>query len=139
MPKEINKEAISEKVYEIHIMNQQASALQQQLKILESNLAELNQIEESLEDIGDNEEKEIFSHLGGGVFVKAETKHKGNALINIGGGVLISKSIKEAKETVKKQGDETGKIIEKFSIEINSFLEKINNLEKELEDLREEE
>lgn len=138
MTKERNKEMAEERLYELHVINQQANALQQQLKILDNNLAELNMIKESLSDLGKSKEKEVFSHLGGGVFVKAELKDKDNVLINVGAGILINKKLKEAEEIVVKQSKETKKIVEKLGVEINSFVEKAGILEKELEGISEE-
>ena len=136
MPK--NKEIIQEKAYEMYHLNQQVKSMHEQLKQLENNLVELSRINESLDDFENSKETEMFSHLGGGVFVKAEVKNKDKILVNVGGNILINKNIKDAKKIISNQGDETKGVIEKLGSEIYMFVERVAILEKELQEKSEE-
>jgi len=131
----VNKQVIQEKVYELYGLNHQVQSMQHELKVLDNNLAELGKLKESLDDFEKNNEKEVFSHLGGGVFIKAELKDKNKVLVNVGGNVLVNKNIKEANDIIEKQGEETGKVIQRLDSEINLFAKRMSDLEKEIEKL----
>lgn len=133
--KKENNEVLKEKIYELYNLNNNLKAMQDQLKLFDDEFSELKRIKESLEDFQSSEEKEVFNHLGGGIFVKAELNEKNKVLLNVGGNVLVYKDVKEAKRLIEEQTIDIQTIMERLDQEINQWAIKVNSLEKEIEDL----
>ena len=135
------KEEIQKKYLELQILNKQIKNVQEQFISLQQQLNELNNLEVSLTELKDvKNNKEIFSVLGSGVFVKSKLIDNENVLVNVGDGVLVKKKLNEALDLVKLQANNiSGSIViikeelkkailfnESLTNEINEMVKKEN-------------
>jgi prefoldin alpha subunit len=116
----------------LSMMQQEAEKLQEQVQIINQQIAEFEVLKLSLGNIGEN--KEILANLGKGVFIKSEIKDK-ELFVNIGQGIVVRKNADEACKIIDKQISELGELKRNILQEI----EKINsNLQELLEEARKE-
>jgi len=114
----------------LSMMQQEAEKLQEQVGIINQQIAEFEVLKLSLSNIGEN--KEILANLGKGVFVKSEIKDK-ELFVNIGQGIIVRKNVDEACKIIDKQISELGELKRNILHEV----EKINsNLQELLEEAR---
>lgn len=114
----------------LSMMQQEAEKLQEQVGIINQQVAEFEVLKLSLSNIGEN--KEILANLGKGVFVKSEIKDK-ELFVSIGEGVVVRKNVDEAYKIIDKQIAELGELKKNILHEV----EKINsNLQELLEEAR---
>jgi prefoldin alpha subunit len=74
-----------------------------------------------LEDLNGSEGKEILAPIGRGIFVKSKVLSE-ELIVDIGGGNLISKTIPDTQDIIKKQIEK----LEDAREEMNRALEEIN-------------
>ena len=117
------KEEIQKKYLELQILNKQIKNVQEQFISLQQQLNELNNLEESLTELKDvKNNKEIFSVLGSGVFVKSKLIDNENVLVNVGDGVLVKKKLNEALDLVKLQANNISGSIVIIKEELNKAI-----------------
>ena len=135
----MNDKETQQKYLELHLLNTQIKQLTQQLALLEQQLLELRISDDSLEDFKNiKNEKESFVPLVGGIFVKSKLENNKNVLINVGQGIIVEKSIDEARNMVSMQEKEVKKIIKQIedglytlSIRSQSMQQELVNIKKE--------
>jgi prefoldin alpha subunit len=86
----------------LQVAYQQAQELEEKMGIVNQQMAELQQFEISLKDLGENKSKEILASLGKGVFVKSDIKED-ELFVDVGSGVFVRKTIDEARKVVSEQ------------------------------------
>jgi len=117
------KEEIQKKYLELQILNKQIKNVQEQFISLQQQLNELNNLEVSLTELKDvKNNKEIFSVLGSGVFVKSKLIDNENVLVNVGDGVLVKKKLNEALDLVKLQANNISGSIVIIKEELNKAI-----------------
>src|SRR3989344_3559872 len=117
------KEEIQKKYLELQILNMQIKNVQEQFISLQQQLNELNNLEVSLTELKDvKNNKEIFSVLGSGVFVKSKLIDNENVLVNVGDGVLVKKKLNEALDLVKLQANNISGSIVIIKEELNKAI-----------------
>ncbi len=98
------KEEIQQKYIELQILNQQIKKVQEQFMILQHQLGELTTLETSMIEMRDiKKDSEVFSSLGSGIFINSKLADPGNVIVNVGAGVLVTKTLDEAMHLVKTQ------------------------------------
>ena len=104
---------IQNKYVELQLLNQQIKQIQEQFLILQQQLTELINIETSLTELKDvKKNNEMFSPIGSGIFVSSTIKDNDLVIVNVGAGVLIEKTVDEAKKLVQSQMENINKSIE---------------------------
>ena len=98
---------LQQRYMELQLLDQQIKQTQQQLGLLEQQIAELAGLEENLDEIEKvKTDSEIFAPLGQGVFIKASIKDNKEVLMNVGPNIHVKKKIPEAIEVIKAQKEE---------------------------------
>ena len=77
--------------------------------------------------------------LGSGIFVKGELKDNNNLIMNVGSNICVEKTVDEGKETISKQLNDISGVFEQLQIEIQRTTERLQELQNEFKDLKEEE
>jgi len=75
--------------------------------------------------------------LGQGVFIKTNLKQNNEFLVNVGGNVVVAKSMNELLDLIIKQEDDIKSILEQIELEINQIYSRINQLNNDMIDLGE--
>lgn len=136
----INKERLKESYMEYQLLMQQLQQLQQNTSALEKHIVDLRNLNENLASLNQSEvDTETLMPLGSGIFVKGSLRDNNKVLMNVGSNVCIEKGIDEAKETVSKQLEEVTNVIIQLQHEIQSTTTRLSQLQKELQNIREEE
>ncbi len=130
------KQEIQQKYIELQILNQQIKKVQEQFMFLQQQLAELINLETSLLDMKDTKkDSEIFSSLGSGIFVNSRLADPGNVLVNVGAGVLVTKTVDEAIKLIKVQIENVNKSQEAVKEELTKAAMYSEQLTEELNEL----
>ncbi len=103
-------------------MNKEESIqqIQEAIRKMDQSIAELENIQYNLDEINKLEgNEEILAPLHNGIFVEAQLKNKNNVKVNIGDGVIVDKTLPEAKKLIGKQLKEIKNSKEKALEELN--------------------
>lgn len=116
-----------EEVIKLSFLEQQASKIEEQLRIINQQVIELQNLMHSLDELQETKEKDILAGLGRGIFVNAELKNR-EFLVDVGDKTFIKNNSEGVKNMIKMQVDEMdkvkGSLIENIA-EINQEMEKI--------------
>ena len=110
-----------ELLQKLGMFDQQAQAINQQLQIVDENIASLDILELGLDGLSGSVEKEILAPIGQGVFVKTKLLSE-ELLVDVGKKHFVKKSIPETKEIIKEQSIK----LEEIKADLNLKLEEIN-------------
>ena len=105
----------------LQMLEEQANQFEEQLKLIDQQISELNKLKEDLAAFEKSNEKEMFAEFGKGIFVKA-TVDKKEFLVDVGEKIFVKKSSKEISEIINQQI----KKFESIKPEISKRVETIN-------------
>ena len=124
MTKEEEKQKLQEKYVEFQLLQERIQEVEQQRQFIAQQNNELLKTRDSLNDLSKARTGEqIFSQIGGGVFIKKKLDEINSVLISIGANIFASKTITETKEFLDMHIKELENTIEN----INTTLEKAAN------------
>lgn len=84
-------------------LKQQSEEVERQLDFVAEQTKELEQFSRNLELLEHDKEKEILASLGKGVYIKAKRDEDAKLFVEVGSGVIVRKTPKEAIEIIKEQ------------------------------------
>ena len=114
---------------ELSLLEQQINQFEQQANILEKQIAELQVLQLSLDEIKKGKkEQEILSPLGKNIFVKTKLLSK-EIFVGVGAKTVLKKNIEETKKIVNK---EIAKLVEAR----DNLLKEIENIVKGIREVR---
>ena len=114
---------------ELSLLEQQINQFEQQANILEKQIAELQVLQLSLDEIKKGKkEQEILSPLGKNIFVKTKLLSK-EIFVGVGAKTVLKKNIEETKKIVNK---EIAKLVEAR----DNLLKEIENIVKGIREIR---
>ncbi len=93
-----------EAIMRIQMMEQETNQLNEQLKVVDQNVAEMNDLKASLEEIESNDNKEIMANLGKRIFLPVDIRDK-NLIVEVGKGNFVKKSVSDTKKIVDEESD----------------------------------
>lgn len=101
------KEDLQKKYLELHELEQQIKAFQQQATMLHQQFVEIILLIEHVDSLEKTKmNAPAYAAIGAGIFVASEVKNTDHLLVNVGAGVLVKKRPKEAKETLLRQAED---------------------------------
>jgi prefoldin alpha subunit len=116
-----------EQIIQMQALEQEADALNQQMQLIEKNLAEIKELGLSLEEIGKKENKEILANIGKKIYLPVEIKDN-NLFVEIGKGNFVKKTCSEAKEIIEEQ-------IKKLIVGREEITARLDELQQKANDL----
>jgi prefoldin alpha subunit len=93
-----------EAIMKIQMMEQETTQLNEQLKMVDQNVSEMNDLKASLDEIEKNDNKEIMANLGKRIFLPVDIRDK-NLIVEVGKGNFVKKSVVETKKVVDEESD----------------------------------
>ena len=84
-------------------IEEEAQGLEENLQLVMTQLAELENFKESLEFLGKSREKEILSSLGKRVYMKSKIEDREKLFVEVGAGVVVRKTPEDTIGIVKEQ------------------------------------
>jgi len=129
----MSEKEIQQKYLELQLLNTHINQLSNQLNALDQQMLSLRILDESIKDIRDFKiGTDILVPLGEGIFVSGKLEDNRKVLLNIGNGIVVEKSMDEAKEMVLKQIQELKGLIEQFDNEFNNTVLRSQELQQAL-------
>ncbi len=113
-----------EAVMRIQMMEQETNQLNEQLKMVDQNVVEMNDLKASLDEIDSNENKEIMANLGKRIFIPVDIREK-SLIVEVGKGNFVKKSVPDTKKIVDEEGD---KLVEAK----NQIMGRLDELQNEM-------
>ncbi|MBU1136603.1 MAG: prefoldin subunit alpha [Nanoarchaeota archaeon] len=121
-----------EYIFQFNMLQKEAEKMQEQLQIINQQIAEFEILKLSLEKI-ENHKEEMLSSLGKGIFIKTKPLEK-ELFVNIGNGIVLKKTTKDTEKIIEKQVKQLEDIkqsllteIEKINMELQRVLEQAQN------------
>ena len=113
-----------QQIIQLQMIEQEANQLEQQLKLVEQHIFDMQKLTEGLNELETSDKKEILANIGKGIYIPAEIKSK-ELIVEIGNKILVKKSIPETKNII----DEQLKRLIEFKQQI---IEKIGEMQEEM-------
>ncbi len=133
---ENDQQKMQELYVELQMLNKQLKHLRQQEELLDQQTIEMAQATVGLDDFAMAKEgTEMFVPLSSGIFAKAKIADTKYLLMNVGAGVCVSKDIASAKLLMQVQLEESRKLSEKISIQVERFSKKATQVQRQLQAL----
>jgi len=126
-------EEMQQKYMEYQMLDQRIKQMQEQMEVIENQKMEALATLQSMDDFSNLKEgDEILVPINNGIFAKAKFIKEDKVRVNVGGQLVVDKSIEETKKLIEKQSDELNKISDKIVESINILAERAGMIEKEL-------
>lgn len=81
----------------------EARFLEENLQLVDNQIAELDEFMKSLDFIMKSKDREMLSPIGKRVYVKTSIEDKEKLFVEVGAGVIVKKSPSETLEIIKEQ------------------------------------
>ena len=95
-----------QKYMQMQQIDQQIKQSQKQILMLDEQLQDLNITEQALKDVQNTKPgTEILAPVSNGIFIQSELKDNKDVRINIEAGVIVKKSIQDAKKFISYRAD----------------------------------
>jgi prefoldin alpha subunit len=119
-------------MFKLHQAHEQSKDIEGKMQIVEQQISELQKFGQTLSDLGENPNKEILAPLGKGVFIKSDIKDD-KLFVDVGSGVLLKKSVDEAKNIIEEQKNRLNGMKTHLIMENDSLAESMRGLIEEAE------
>jgi len=123
---------LQEKLLAYRIIESRLDNFMRQRDALINRIVEIETTLTSLKEIG--KEDTIFS-LGSGIHAFGKTENKDKIIVEIGAGIALEKTAKEAEEILNKRKDEMEKALAELQKGIMQLSVGLKNLAPEIQDL----
>ena len=124
-----------EDIIKIQLIEQEVNNHNEQLRVIEQNISDMNNLNASLEEI--RNENNILVNLGKNIFIPVEVKDK-KLIINVGKNNLVKKTIPETNKLIESQINNLievkRQIMERLEVLQNEIRDLVENIEKEQKD-----
>lgn len=115
---------------ELQVLHSQAQLIAEQLDRIDSSLMEIEYLKNSLDEFNQIKKgTEIFTPMSNGIFIKSKLEDSSSLLINVGNGVVVEKSVVDAKKLFDSRIDELNKAKEEMLIQMQKIENKLMSME----------
>ena len=129
----MQKENPPQEYMQLQMIINQLSQLQEQFRVVDNHIAELEIIKNSVDELQDIKKgSEILVPISNGIFVKSKLQNNKNFIVNIGGGVTVSKNQNQLREFLDKQLNEIRKVQTELLTRIQSLNIQADYLKKKM-------
>lgn len=133
MEKENKKQELEKKIIEFSILDSRIKELEQNLTLLEKQIAELQSCLLSLDELKNiKKDTEMLSPISPGVFTKSKLVNNSEVIVDIGAKVLCKKTVNGAKEIIQNKLNQALEIHDKLVKEITKLVQEVSKFEKEI-------
>ena len=109
-------------------MNQQHETLQEQIKLVEQQIGELEQFKDELSALEEHKNETVITSLGKSVFAPVKFLPDEKMFVEIGAGYFVRKDIKDTKIIIEEQTKKLHEFKENISSELNSLTTQLEQL-----------
>ncbi|HDG64094.1 MAG TPA: prefoldin subunit alpha [Thermococcus sp.] len=135
-----NQERLERLAYEYQLLQAQAQLLAQNLELLTLGKNEFQAVKETLEGLKSVEEEkpEILVPIGAGSFLKGRIEDKQNAIVSVGSGYAIEKSLDDAIVYLDERIREYEEAIKKTQDALHQLEHKLQDLAQKAQKLQQQ-
>ena len=134
VPDDVTQDKMQEKMVLYQIIHQRLEELKQHITLIQQKMVELETIKQALEDMkGVPDGKDILLPVGSGFFAPAKSVKTGKILVEIGAGVMVKKTVDEAKAFVERKKKEVEDASQHIQMEFSQLAEKANEIAAEVQ------
>ena len=119
----------------INVYKQQAELIQQQIELIQTSMAEVDALSNTLDDLKGKDSIEAFVPVGAGAFMRAELKNTDDIIMSIGAGVAVKKDVDGAKEIIKSQRADLADNLDKMLAQLQQTTDIVGQLSIQAEQL----
>ena len=120
---------------EINAYRQQAELIQQQIDLIQTSIAEVDALSNTLDDIEGKDSIEAFVPVGAGSFIKGELKSTDEIIVSIGSGIAVKKDAEGAREIIAGQKEDLKDSLDKMLANLQQVTDIVGNLQAQAEQL----
>ncbi len=120
---------------EINAYRQQADLIQQQIELIQTSMAEVDALTNTLNDIEGQDSIEAFVPVGAGSFVKGELKDTDEIIVSIGAGFAVKKDADGAREFIAGQKEELKDSLDKMLANLQQVTDVVGSLQAQAEQI----
>jgi len=120
----INQQEI---IMQLSMLQQQAEKIEEQIKMINQQILEIEALREALDKLETSKDKEILASMGKGVFIKAEVKSK-DVLVNVGNNIIVKKTPEETKQIISHQIGQLAEFKQQFMIQLQDTQMQLQDL-----------
>ena len=118
---------------QLQMITNQLGQLQEQFRMVDNQLTELDIIKNSIDELQDIKKgSDILAPISNGIFVKSTLQDNKNFIVNIGGGITVTKNQEQVREFLDKQINEIKKIQTELLTQIQSLNLQADYFKKEI-------
>lgn len=130
MAEEAKLKELQRAYMEMQAYERQLQLANQQLGVLDGQVEEINVISQSVGEMGEVKAgTEVFIPVANGIFIKANVAKTQEMLVNVGGGVVVPKSVAEVRGLLNEQ---VGRVREARE-NVTKAIEELGNQSKRVE------
>ncbi|ADT84064.1 prefoldin subunit alpha [Thermococcus barophilus] len=135
-----NQEQLERLAYEYQLLQAQAQLLAQNLELLTLGMNEFRAVKETLEELKKVEEEkpEILVPVGAGSFLKGMIVDKEHAIISVGSGYAVEKSLEDAVAYLDARIKEYEDAIKRTQEALQQIQEKLQDLAQKAQKIQQE-
>ena len=120
---------------EINAYSQQAELIKQQIELIQSSIAEVDALSNTLDDIEGKDSIEAFVPVGAGSFIKGELKSTDEIIVSIGSGYAVKKDADGAREIIAGQKEDLKDSLDKMLANLQQVSDIVGSLQAQAEQI----
>ena len=131
-----DQQKLNELINEINAYNQQGELIRQQIELIQSSIAEVDALSNTLDDLNGEKAIEAFVPVGAGSFIKGELKDTDEIIISIGAGYAIKKDAEGAKAIIAGQRKDLEDSLDKMLANLQQITDILANLQGQAQQIQ---
>ncbi|MEM1551893.1 MAG: prefoldin subunit alpha [Candidatus Bathyarchaeia archaeon] len=121
---------------EMRILEQTAEALQSRISMINAVITDLTYANMTLEGLEKQKENaELLVPIGGNSYIRARLETPDKVTVGIGAGVSVEKTLREAKEIIRKRLEDLEKSRASLQQQFSQVIDRINEDRERFEEL----
>src|SRR3989344_6365397 len=130
------KRQVEERYMMLQLISGQMQEIQKEIAAMEEKASDVAGLKNNLKCLAESKAgSKSFSSLGLGTYVESEIKNTETVLVNVGAGVFVKKTAKEAEEIIGKQISQLDSINAQLTENLTMLSARPQELEGELQEL----
>lgn len=118
------------------LIRQESEEVEKELEYIKEQINELEKFREALKFLEENGEKEILASVGKGVYLKSSREKNEKFFVEVGAGVLLRKTPKEAATIVNEQTIKFKEAKLQLTAQLHDYAIRFRELLKDVDGLR---
>lgn len=128
----MKKEEVQQKVILYQLLQKHLEGLRQQILENERRFLEIQTTQQAMKDFEKKKGTDALIPLGSGCFANAQMTDVSKVLMDVGGGIVVKKTISEVKTILDEKEKDVGAVSERVQNEVNQIIKQMNDIATEI-------